>query len=823
MEMLLYSPTKTKKKAIPKTIDFSLIKKLFGLKNKNYFIIYLKTIFPDFCNYSDSIMTNGISKNRFIEVMKLPVFISEKMFYSINGYKSDLLSSNVLINSLCNLYYGTFEETGSFIFNLYDFNCDGYIIPADVKLIFSFLPLKGDKTIVNYKYQMESLAEIENVVNDTFGDNDMLDFPQFLEIVAVKPDIFLQLLCFLYQRCHFNEDYVKILSKTNQHSVKKLPKVQPKLETDNLFSYNIYNDYNKNYNNKKNEVKKEAKTEIKTSKPKDNQQTATLRYYRFESSNLEDKIILPMQDFLETHLVSYNNKRLTSTLQRRNKNFQIEDDLDDSIELITRRKSSSTKIKETISVEKSGMAGVVCLSNVKVVIKPKTSQVSFDVKGKLSSKKSPNKLKFKPKMHTVKFTIKNNQVSLETFTPNVENQGSKNIDELLELEGSSDSDDNDLIDYEGEVSQYSEKKENTMVYWLVLRGLDIYYYSDESKKYLIKMKSILGSFVKERGEMNIRKNTVYGFQLIFFNKTRNYYTTRNQVTKEWVQKLRSSLGYRNFFDIYELIDDLGKGAYGVVKLGVHKQTNTKVAIKLILKSNFSQEKIKLIRSEIDILKFCKHPKIVKFLDHFENSDFIFIILEYIKNGDLRDYMLMEKKHNRDILESVVSWVVYQIGDALNYLHKFGIVHRDIKPENIMIDEYEKDKVFNVKLLDFGLSQIIAPKEFAKDRYGTMYYISPEIVNSEPYKSVTDIWSFGVLTYFMLCGKLPFISDSMDKDHIAHKITYEEPSFEDEIWQTRSQNSVDFIKQCLNKDPTLRITSEEVLKHPWFKMFLTEST
>ena len=154
-----------------------------------------------------------------------------------------------------------------------------------------------------------------------------------------------------------------------------------------------------------------------------------------------------------------------------------------------------------------------------------------------------------------------------------------------------------------------------------------------------------------------------------------------------------------------MLDDIGEGKFGLVKLGVHKSTKEKVAIKIIQKSSMKDNDAELVRTEIDIMKLCHHPNIVRLLDHFENAEYIFIIMEYLSGGSLTNYI---KKSKFTLSEKRILEIIYQIALGLKYLHQYGIVHRDLKPDNIMLTE--KENMNQIKIMDFGLSKIMGPKE-----------------------------------------------------------------------------------------------------------------
>lgn len=164
------------------------------------------------------------------------------------------------------------------------------------------------------------------------------------------------------------------------------------------------------------------------------------------------------------------------------------------------------------------------------------------------------------------------------------------------------------------------------------------------------------------------------------------------------------------------------------------------------------ESYDMIRNEIEALKLCQHQNIVTLYDVLENVNHIFLVMEYLSGGTLRDYV---KKSGGNLSEEKAKSIVKSIALALEYMAKYGIVHRDLKPINILLTSDPVNPV--VKLVDFGLAKILWPSEQIKNYAGTLDFCSPEIILGIPYTQSVDIWSLGVITYYLLFGVLPFNS------------------------------------------------------------------
>lgn len=151
---------------------------------------------------------------------------------------------------------------------------------------------------------------------------------------------------------------------------------------------------------------------------------------------------------------------------------------------------------------------------------------------------------------------------------------------------------------------------------------------------------------------------------------------------------------------------------------------------------------------------CQHPNIINLVDLFDNSEYYYIVLDYMAGSDLFDYL---QARDFNLGEDRVCELTYQLVIGIRYLHKYGIVHRDLKLENIMMTDTTEKSI--PKLVDFGLAKMIGPSERATEPFGTLGYVAPEILEKKPYTRSCDLWSLGCIVYALLCSSLPFDHDS----------------------------------------------------------------
>ena len=710
-------------------IDFNEIKKIISVENEELFLVYLKEVYKDLADRNEANRKKGIMKIVFFDYLKLPMFISEKVFTVFDEDKDGFLSSKEFILGMNKLYNGSYQDTIKLIFDILDFNHDGFIEKDDAKMILCLLPLKTDRSKVEYKYQMQSLEEIGEIINSTFGKLKKLNLEEFKNMVEKhKSDIFIQIICFLYQKKPFTENNINVLKSSKKTVPNDLILQTPQVKK------------------KENNI--------------------------FLPSPLKSTYLSPASTFLQSINIG-----------------------------------ESAGLEEEPEPAISGFNGMVRFQN-KLIPKKKDIDEKDDDKDVKNVIENSDLVYNSPSVFLKKNKEKKkvSAFSLNSPSPVIVSQSSKKVVTPFTLNELKE----EKITYENYIYKVSTTNK-LKKYYLVLINKDIYYYKNEDKKEVVGMHNLSGCFVKDNGTKILNDKTYYSFTLVFPSKERSFYCNSKEIYENFTQKLKEAFGYLNFFDYYEMLDDLGEGIFGSVKLGVEKKTKERVAIKIIKKKKAKPSDIELVRTEIDVMKLCHHPNVVHLLDHFENAEYIFIVMEYIRGGRLTDYM-KEKKFN--FSEKRAAELIYEIAVGVKYLHKYGIIHRDLKPDNIMLTE-ANDKG-HIKIMDFGLSKILGKKEKTSDGFGTLTFVSPEVLIRKPYNKEIDIWSIGVILYLMLSGDLPFDDEEDDEQKIAKSIVFNEVEFPQKKFGNKSKEVIDLIKRCLTKEPKDRIKVDEIIKSDWIK-------
>merc|ERR1719229_870977 len=296
-----------------------------------------------------------------------------------------------------------------------------------------------------------------------------------------------------------------------------------------------------------------------------------------------------------------------------------------------------------------------------------------------------------------------------------------------------------------------------------------------------------------------------------------------------------------FADLYETREEIGNGAYASVHKCIRKFDSSEFAVKIVNKKYLSWEEVRNIKNEIKILENISHGNVIELIDVFDDGKHVFMVLELCQSGDLFDKIIQSE--NKMLSERESAEIIYQLCDALQYMHENGVVHRDLKSENILIDKDE-----HIKLSDFGLAHFtpslaqstakladfssfisdVSIYEIEEKSYenilmetscGTPEYVAPEVIEQDQYNYKCDMWSLGVILYNLLSGTQPFGGDNWVQMQCA--IINADYNFKSKRWNCISKEAKNLIDCLLNVDVKRRYTTAQVKNHPWIKKYITK--
>ncbi|CAM2706540.1 unnamed protein product [Rotaria socialis] len=261
-----------------------------------------------------------------------------------------------------------------------------------------------------------------------------------------------------------------------------------------------------------------------------------------------------------------------------------------------------------------------------------------------------------------------------------------------------------------------------------------------------------------------------------------------------------------FTDEYDLKEELGKGAFSIVRRCIQKSSGQEFAAKIINTKKLSTRDHQKLEREARICRQLKHPNIVRLHDSISEEGFHYLVFDLVTGGELFEDIVAREFYS----EADASHCIQQVLEAVRHCHESNIVHRDLKPENLLLAS--KTKGAAVKLADFGLAIEVNGEQTQWYGFaGTPGYLSPEVLKKEPYGKPVDIWAC-VILYILLVGYPPFWDE--DQHRLYNQIksgAYDYPSPE---WDTVTTEAKRLIDSMLSINPSRRISATDALKHPW---------
>ena len=740
-----------------------------------------------------------------------------------NRSKSGYLNKKEFEEGMLKLFTEDYDYLSKFVFNFYDCDEDGKITPDDIRLIYSYFPLKQDRFSFMHKFtyefprledQLIAQEEIKKLIDWIFKKPE-IGFDMFYGyITKINIDPFIFLLLNLYFYRPFTDEILNYYAE-----IVDLPIINSLPLNRHISSYKLGKSYE--YNNKEiysqsSEINKKSSFKFKNHKGIK------------KAVQLEEKIKI------FTPLPNLNTIFLTGTLLESNKFF------------INIYNSSKKKYK---------------LREPSVYLIPFHLQI-------MKSQIEKNKEEAKNNLYGI---IKPRDKEFETpyFIDQIEAGQTKVISNFKEIEKEAISQVTLLSDTEGEIFKegkngtrkkvYVKIRANYMFIYdnnikngnnIILNNNNVVYNKDQLQRHksvkilnlcylkyekneeeelfneiennsnasVINNNSVklnnqnTSSSLEIKNKNNSKnENSLFCFELVFPKKSVKFFVKEQQKYNEFISSIKHIISYKEISE-FEFKEKIGIGKFGIVRRGVHKSTKRKVAIKFINKTKMTNQDRILLTNEIDILTTIRHPSLINLYEIIDYYDTCYIITEYVHGVDL--YTYVEDK-NYKIPEFRIVSIIQQLSCANYYLSYFGIIHRDIKPEHLLLDDkYEEP---TIKLIDFGLADILFPKEKSCAQFGTIGYAAPEVLKGIPYNKTSDIWSIGILIYLLIIGCLPF-DDANEVNKIRDMTINEEIPFPAVICKKKTQESIYLLENILRKDQTKRLSLEEILKSKWMQKF-----
>jgi tRNA A-37 threonylcarbamoyl transferase component Bud32 len=774
----------SKTKEETEKVDLEEIISSFKVQDKKVLRIYLKEIWLDLCQRNKEKENVGITKITFSSYYQLPGIILDRLFNVLDSNKSGFLESNEFISGMITLFCDEFDATSKFIFDFYDYNKCGKITKEDIRTVLSYITLSQE--IQNYKDRVHSQKELYDILEKCFAKlkSEEMGYKEFKKVIENEnSDIYLMILLFLYEKKPFTKAtllaYSKKIKTSPTNSPPKSPSKRIASPTKNS-SFSPYAYFKRGH--KRTSTLKEENFITNNNlfhSPKVLRRTKN----RHSTTNFDIINLVPTpntnyskydSNVYETKTSNFNNEHYSPIHRKNKRNLK---DLAKGQNLVKLNMEKKDSTINNINFNEAALQPV--FKQIKNANNEKDSDSASNISGDLNDIK------------------KEKNINLE-----LEDYSDENSDEEEEKEN--------VVQNEGYLIKFTDNKLKKI--WFKLVGKDLFYFKNKNQDIHKGMHNLSGVFINEEEPKEINGKKYYCFSMTYPKKSRLYYVEKENEYKTWIEKLKIATGYTNLTDIYDIKQKLGNGKFGLIKLGINKKTNKKVAIKIMSKQKMDNSDLELVRTEIEILKICQHPNIIQLYDVFENINYFYIIMEYCEGGDLFSYL---EKRNFRLPEKMAAKFMHKMCAAVYYIHSYGIAHRDLKPENVLMTS--NDENADLRILDFGLSKIIGPNEKTREPYGTLSYVAPEVLLDIPYGKEVDLFSLGVITYLMLSGSLPF-DDKKSEEEIARKTVNEDPPYKGSIWKTISKEAKDFIKGLLQKNPEERMNIKEALEHEWFHKF-----
>ncbi len=803
------------------------------------------------------LIEKNISVGTFNEYMGIQNLISERIFKYLDKSKKGQLTKNDFCFGIHQIFFGSISELIKLTFFICDFNEDGKIYKFDMKLILSYIPQSLNSNDFN---QQKYIEKINRIIEDFFnelkkGNTQLEEIDYNLYMYKVMDSIndnitngafflFINLLKYIFINKPFNQEVIESVNFIkNKHLLKvSLPKNQNiKLNNINFFEKKILNSseissgkYINNHDNSESGLftigrKKDKKnTDYKKSEFNNISKIKKKNLFSIKKSSSVIDIVQKTQkkyDNLKYNCFTTKKKEKEKYIIKKeesNKIFDIQDKL-------ANRNSSMGKLNsgKKISYDNKTLQ-LIKQTNQNILQKFQNKNKSK--KNFIENKTSYNGFYYQPNEsalpsinishNTTKQNIKIN-LKLGAFKL----KSKKSSDNCSLFRKSIIEEENNKISIGEETGcylfKYSEEDYhvNLQKYYAVINKKEILFFSSNLKNELCTIWYYNNTVISIQKKVTINKFVYYPIKIIYRNKGASFLLFEEKEAQiEFGNHLKKNINNMNFEEQYETKETIGEGHFAVVKKCIEKKSGKEYAVKIIAKQKLVKSDLDLIIQEKNYMKLIKHPNIVSLIDDFEDEQYIYLIMEYYKGGDLYTYIYEHKKSEKNINEKSIAKIIKVIAQGIQYLQYFGIVHRDLKPENVVFGS--KDDISSLAIIDLGVAITLSYGQMCCEPLGTLEFISPEISTHKPYNHKVDIWSIGIILYILVTAGIiyPFDCNSKDKKErdtiIGQKIVFLQQEYPEEFFGNKSKYLISLIDKTLEKSPDKRISIDDFLSNYW---------